>query len=142
MREFFSSGRSTNALKNRWMRLTRQGGARGHEEEVQGGWTLREDLELLEAVRKTGARDWAGKQAMLSHSRSASAIRTRWARLEEDAETAGDQRVRVWNKTEHRMLAGAVRALHFPLSHSFSHTKKSLCGAECPAPRESAAVPA
>ena len=135
MREFFSSGRSTNALKNRWMRLTRQGGARGHEEEVQGGWTLREDLELLEAVRKTGARDWAGKQAMLSHSRSASAIRTRWARLEEDAETAGDQRVRVWNKTEHRMLAGAVRALHFPLSHSFSHTiLKSPC-AEQSAPR-------
>ena len=119
---FFSSGRSSNALRNRWMRLERQGGSDGggrkaalarmgdRREEEQGGWTLTEDLELAEAVRKTGPRDWAGKQSMLSHGRSANAIRKRWTKLEEDAEGAavsGDERVRVWNKKTHRMLAGA-----------------------------------
>ncbi len=84
------------------------------DEFAVGGWTLREDLELADAVRKTGPRDWVGKQSMLSHSRSANAIRKRWAKLEEDAETmpvAGDDRVRVWNKKEQRMLAGASAPL-------------------------------
>ena len=41
----FSSGRSSNALRNRWMRLERQGGAdlyRQKEAEDHGSWTLAE----------------------------------------------------------------------------------------------------
>ena len=75
-----------------------------------------QDLELAEAVRKTGPRDWANKQQMLSSGRSAGAIRKRWTKLEEDADlasrrgglTAGESdRVRVWNTKTLRLLAGA-----------------------------------
>lgn len=80
------------------------------EDDARFVWGALEDAELARLVREDGPGSWAAKASVFSTGRSASAIRMRWIKLEEDAEqagtTAGEMRIRVWNRATQRLTAG------------------------------------
>lgn len=80
------------------------------EEEGRTMWSALEDAELARLVRENGPGNWKTKAAVFTTGRTASAMRMRWCKLEEEAEqfdtTAGEMRIKVWNRSTQRIAAG------------------------------------
>ena len=103
-----SASSSSKSPRERSLAAPSSGGA--VDDDARTVWGALEDAELARLVREGGAGSWVAKASVFSTGRSASAIRMRWSKLEEDAEaagtTAGEIRIRVWSRTTQRVMAG------------------------------------
>ena len=87
-----------------------KGGMPAAAEDPRTVWSALEDAQLARLVHEGGASNWVHKSSVFATSRTASAIRMRWMKLEEEAEalgtTACEMRIAVWNRETERVTAG------------------------------------
>lgn len=85
-------------------------------------WSAEEDRELLQLVRSQGATDWAARAAEFPFNRSASAIRKRWFKLQEQAadSMASARRREMQKEQQQRQTASTTSSMRRQLKQNQS----------------------